>query len=238
VGPAAVVELGRPAPPAVTYAAPAPCLIVDVAEGARIHTNIHVKEQMAGEAIPHEPSRWTLGEGASLKINAHIDTLVGSGPGANIVLEDGASLTINQHIGTLKAGADGGTIVVGKDASLHLNVHLDSATTGGTIVVTDESKVHLDVHDHKTGPAPVRKPGPAPELALAKQALELRLELPPPPEKPARKATQEEEDPLKDIKDLRWRLLRDVLQAMEKHRIEPLEQGKKHGKALGHLKAT
>src|SRR5688572_24433323 len=54
VGPAVIVERGRREPTPVTYAAPIASPIVEVADGARIQTNIHVKERIAGEVIPGE----------------------------------------------------------------------------------------------------------------------------------------------------------------------------------------
>ena len=76
----------------------------------------------------------TLGDGASLKINEHIDTVIGSGGGGHITLEEGASLTINEHIDTLTAGP-AGDVVVGKDAALKIDVHADTATTSPEALV-------------------------------------------------------------------------------------------------------
>lgn len=240
-GPAAIVELGRAEEPSVTYAPPAasgPAAMM--AEGGRIQTNIHIKEAVAGEASPAAaPGRWILEEGASLKINAHIDTLVGSGPGANIILEKGAKLTINEHIDTLHAGPDGGTIVVGENASLHLNLHAGVATTGGTIVVPDGVKAHVNVHS-KSGPAPAvtletaAAPAAEPELPVLP-------ELAPPPEQKTPRAS--EKDDALDARDLRWRLLRDIVENFRRSQLEWAERNDDqkdhkhgHGKALGHSK--
>jgi len=244
-GPAAIVELGRAEPPSITYAPPvASGPAVMMAEGARIQSNVHIKEVVAGEPGPAAtPSQWILEEGASLKLNAHIDTLVGSGPGANIILEEGAKLTINQHIGTLVAGPDGGTIVVGEDASLHLNLHADFATTGGTIVVPDGVKAHLNVHS-KIDLSPLGAAAPPasdPEPAVLP-------ELAPPAEQKARKLGEkdDEKNDALDARDLRWRLLRDIVETFQRHQLEWAERnddekghkhGNGHGKALGQAKA-
>jgi hypothetical protein len=198
----------------------------------------------AEPAPPSAPGQWILEEGASLKINAHIDTLVGSGPGANIILEKGASLTINEHIGTLTAGPDGGTIVVGEGASLNLNLHADSATTGGLIVVPDAMKVHVDVHA-KSDPvvATTALPAPTP-AAAAEPAAPAPVTLPdlaPQPDKQARKSG-EKDDAAGDVRDLRWRLLHDIVENFQRHQLEwsaardekEPDPAHGHGKALGH----
>jgi hypothetical protein len=191
-----------------------------VAQSARVHVGVHVKSRIEPEGQAGPGGSLVMAEGSSLKINAHIDTLIGGGGGGRIVLEEGASLKINAHVGTLVAGGGGGTIVVGAGASLQINLHAETMVAGaGRLEVADGASVKLNLH---------AKPEP------------VKLELPPIASRKAAPAAEKEgegDDPLKDIKDLRWRLLRDVIATFERHAREAAERGdQRHGHGHGHGK--
>lgn len=242
---AALFEPARNEARLATYAPPS-TVVVDVADSARIHTNVHIKQMVDGPAGPGGGTL-VMGEGSSLKINAHIDTLVGSPGGGTIVLEKGARVEINAHIGTLVAGPDGGTLRVGEDATYRLNLHADVATTGGRVEVPDNVSLKLDVHagwkSVVPGPAAVA-PGPMPvrELAQLVPEPEQRLDAIvreaalPPDHRMARKKEVEDADPLRELRDVRWRLMRDIVAMADKQRARLAEDDERNprGKALGH----
>jgi hypothetical protein len=242
--PPVIVEAARIQEPAVTYAPPG---VVDIHESARIQSNVHIKNVVPGGEGGGGGGTLILEEGARLKINAHIDTLVGSPAGGTMILEKGARVEINAHIGTLVAGADGGTLIVGENASYRLNFHADVATTGGTVVIPDGVSVKANVHAGLASAVLRSTPAnPASELprieapAIETPATEAPASDPLPEAirvKTRLKAKDEDaDDPLRELRDVRWRLMRDIVAMADKQREKIAEDDRRpHGKALGHL---
>ena len=251
---AVIVQIGRAEVepiPAGTYSSPraragalAP---VAIGEGASIKANIHVGQTLLrdGAGTGGTGGSLILEEGASLKINAHIDTLV-AGEGGSLILEKGASVKINAHVGTFTA--NGGTMVVGEGASLRLNLHADAASSGGHVIIPDGADIKANVHAktvHAKSPAAAmpelaaaaatepdrsaqledaREPAPALRRAPGKKAKAKPVAL--------RPDNDDNAEDLAKLKGLRWRLLDELVASAERGKRKD-ERDDDRGRGVG-----
>jgi hypothetical protein len=184
---------------------------VSLEDGASVKANVHIRQTLLSDGAG-AGGGLILGEGASLKINAHIDTLV-AGAGGTLILEQGASVKINAHVGTFNA--NGGTMVVGEGAKLQLNLHADAVSSGRDVIIADGADIKANVHV-KTVEAPRPEPAGAPAGEWGEPE-EVERQAPGKAKKKPQSVRREDEvDKFSDLKSLRWRLLDELVASAER----------------------
>jgi hypothetical protein len=232
--PAVVVELGRSEPPAAAYARPA------AVPGPEVE-KVSAKEKESPKLVAPENGggggKLVMGEGSSLHLNVHADNIEGSG--GTLVLGEGASLHLDVHAHEMPTG---GRLEVPDGAHIEIKVRegeVGEAAKGPAPKAEPQDGGKEAAEKVAVGPAPdkssVAAPkasdsaphvddGPAP-AAEAGSDSEGRAEVATGPDRhvykqPPSRRSAHLDDELRDLRDLRWRLLREVHESVKQTRAK------------------
>jgi hypothetical protein len=248
-------EVRPPPEPAIeTAASPdSSCPDAVLGEGASLHIEVHAR------VVDTAQSTIVLGDRASAQINVHADTIKGGG--GTLLMDDDSSLHVNVHADTIE-GSGGTLVLgkgASLDLDIHSShmvtggrlevpdgVHLqikvgdgdaaekergEKAAGGPAPGKTVVAGPHAGDAPSAAGPAPADEPSPEPEARRAITVDSDDADTHVWKQKPSRRSARVDTE-IRDLRDLRWRLLHEVRDSIEQSRAKAALEA--HQKAEEH----